>query len=169
MNEKNTILTPFDVTSKMLGPYMFCNTARETLGDKIEMYFYDHSFVPLFIQVGWESRSRVLSHRWMQENYLKTQPAKTRDLTGPPKILKHLELMDKAASSISDADLVDALIHGFVSFTFHTHISLITCCRPEQHWSLMPLHAVCSTVRPASFIYGGGMGYSGANGISFSQ
>ena len=63
MNEKNTILTPFDVTSKMLGPYMFCNTARETLGDKIEMYFHDHSFVPLFIQVGRESRPRVSSHR----------------------------------------------------------------------------------------------------------
>lgn len=52
MNEKNTILTPFDVTNKMLGPYMFSHTARETLGDKIELYFHDHSFVPLFIQVG---------------------------------------------------------------------------------------------------------------------
>lgn len=57
MNEKNTILTPFDVTNKILGPYMFSQTARETLGDKIEMYFHDHSFVPLFIQVGYEPRS----------------------------------------------------------------------------------------------------------------
>ncbi|KAG8218227.1 putative replication factor C subunit 1 [Butyriboletus roseoflavus] len=136
MNEKNTILTPFDVTNKMLGPYMFSHTARETLGDKMELYFHDHSFVPLFIQ----------------ENYLKTEPAKTRDLGGPPKTLKHLQLMDKAASSISDADLVDALIHG-----------------PEQHWTLMPLHAVCSTVRPASFLYGGGMGYGGANQMTFPQ
>ncbi|KAF9236915.1 replication factor RFC1 C terminal domain-containing protein [Melanogaster broomeanus] len=136
INEKNTILTSFDVTNKLLGPYMFSHTARETLGDKIEMYFHDHSFVPLFIQ----------------ENYLKTQPARIRDLEGPPKILNHLRLMDKAASSISDADLVDALIHG-----------------PEQHWTLMPLHAVCSTVRPASFLYGGGMGYGGPGAMSFPQ
>lgn len=56
-----------------------------------------------------------LTRRQIQENYLKTEPAKIRDLDGPPKTLKHLQLMDKAASSISDADLVDALIHGFVS------------------------------------------------------
>ncbi|KAH7881856.1 replication factor RFC1 C terminal domain-containing protein [Phlebopus sp. FC_14] len=136
LNEKTTILTPFDVTNRMLGPYMFSHTARETLGDKMEMYFHDHAFVPLFIQ----------------ENYLKTQPARIRDLDGPPKTLKHLQLMDKAASSISDADLVDALIHG-----------------PEQHWSLMPLHAVCSTVRPASLLYGGGMGYGGPTAMSFPQ
>jgi len=51
VNEKYTILTPFDVTNKVLGPYMFGPTARETLGDKMELYFHDHSFVPLFIQV----------------------------------------------------------------------------------------------------------------------
>lgn len=51
-------------------------------------------------------------HIRVKENYLKTQPAKVRNLDGPPKILKQLELMDKAASSISDGDLVDALIHG---------------------------------------------------------
>ncbi|KAF9494490.1 DNA replication factor C, large subunit [Pleurotus eryngii] len=136
MNEKYAILTPFDVTQKMLGPYLFSNTARETLGDKIELYFHDHSFTPLFIQ----------------ENYLKTQPARVRSLQGPEQILKHLDLMDRAASSISDGDLVDALLHG-----------------PEQHWSLMPLHAVCSAVRPASFLYGQGAGYGGPNAMSFPQ
>ncbi|KAG6874152.1 hypothetical protein C0995_005570 [Termitomyces sp. Mi166 len=136
MNEKYSIISPFDITSKMLGPYLFSATSRETLGDKMELYFQDHSFVPLFIQ----------------ENYLKTQPAKIRDLEGPEKVLKQLELMDRAASSISDGDLVDALIHG-----------------PEQHWSLMPLHAVCSTVRPASVIYGTGAHYGGPNSMSFPQ
>ncbi|KAG1740228.1 replication factor RFC1 C terminal domain-containing protein [Suillus paluster] len=135
-NEKYTILSPFDVTYKILGPYAFGPSARETLGDKMELYFHDHSFVPLFIQ----------------ENYLKTQPVKVRDLEGPPKMLKQLELMDRAASSISDADLVDALIHG-----------------PEQHWSLMPLHAVCSMVRPASFLFGAGSGYGGQNPMTFPQ
>lgn len=51
MNEKYTIMTPFDITIKMLGPYLFSATARETLGDKMELYFQDHSFMPLFIQV----------------------------------------------------------------------------------------------------------------------
>jgi replication factor C subunit 1 len=51
MNEKFSIMTPFDIINKMLGPYMFSNTSRETLGDKMELYFHDHSFVPLFIQV----------------------------------------------------------------------------------------------------------------------
>jgi len=29
-----------------------------------------------------------------------------------------------------------------------------TFYRMSKHWGLMPLHAVCSTVRPASFLYG---------------
>ncbi|EED84404.1 predicted protein, partial [Postia placenta Mad-698-R] len=134
-NEKYGIMTPFNIIQKMLGPYMFSPTARETLNDKMELYFHDHSFVPLFIQ----------------ENYLKTQPAKIRNIDGPEKILKQLQLMDKAASSISDGDLVDSLIHGYIRHSL-PKIS-------QQHWSLMPLHAVCSTVRPASFLYGMGAAY----------
>lgn len=68
------------------------------------------------------------------------------------KELKVLDLMEKASESISDGDLVDALIHG-----------------PEQHWTLMPTHAVLSTVRPASFLYGPGQGYAGPNAMSFPQ
>ncbi|KLO13842.1 DNA replication factor C, large subunit [Schizopora paradoxa] len=135
-NEKYTIMTPFNVTQKILGPYLFSHTARETLNEKMELYFHDHAFIPLFIQ----------------ENYLKTEPAKVRNLDGPEKILTQLRLLDRAATSLSDSDLVDALIHG-----------------PEQHWSLMPLHAVTSTVRPASFVYGNGAGYGGPNAMSFPQ
>ena len=98
MNEKYQILSPFDITSKVLGPYLFSATSRETLGDKMEYYFQDHSFVPLFIA----------------ENYLKTQPARLKNLDGPDRVLKELQLMDSAASSISDGDLVDSLIHGCV-------------------------------------------------------
>lgn len=50
-NEKYTIMTPFNVINKMLGPYLFSATARESLGDKMELYFHDPSFVPLFMQV----------------------------------------------------------------------------------------------------------------------
>ncbi len=51
-NEKYSVMTPFNVIQKILGPYMFSPTSRDTLSDKIELYFHDYSFVPLFIQVG---------------------------------------------------------------------------------------------------------------------
>jgi replication factor C subunit 1 len=65
----------------------------------------------------------------IQENYLRTKPMA---LNG-----KGLELFDQAAESISDGDLVDRMIHG-----------------PQQQWSLMPTHAIFSTVRPASYVSG---------------
>lgn len=40
---------------------------------------------------------------------------------------------------------------------------------PEQHWGLMPLHAICSTVTPTYHMYGGGMSYGGPNAMSFPQ
>ncbi|KAF9793271.1 replication factor RFC1 C terminal domain-containing protein, partial [Thelephora terrestris] len=135
MNEKYTLMTPFTIIQKLLGPYLFSPNARETLNDKMELYFHDHSFVPLFVQ----------------ENYLKTTPSMARSASTPPEKLKLLRLMDRAASSLSDADIVDSLIHG-----------------PEQHWSLMPLHAITSTVIPASCMYGN-TSYAGPNSISFPQ
>jgi replication factor C subunit 1 len=51
-SEKYTVLTPFNVVQKILGPYMFSASSHHTLNDKIELYFHDYSFVPLFIQAG---------------------------------------------------------------------------------------------------------------------
>ena len=51
MNEKYMLMTPWGVMNKILGPYAFSPTARETLGDKMDLYFQDHSFVPMFMQV----------------------------------------------------------------------------------------------------------------------
>ncbi|KAK7747045.1 DNA replication factor C complex subunit Rfc1 [Diatrype stigma] len=83
------------------------------------------------------------SYLMIQENYLRTKPLalngkqyNKRELN-----LKSLELFDQAAESISDGDLVDRMIHG-----------------PQQQWSLMPTHAVFSTVRPSSFVAGQLMG-----------
>ena len=120
MNEKYAVMTPFGVINKILGPQMFSPTCRETLGDKMEMYFHDPSFVPLFMQVRHPLASRLitLNNCLLQENYLKTQPQRIRNADGPEKTLKHLSLMDKAAQSISDGDIVDSLIHGFVHFIY---------------------------------------------------
>ncbi len=124
--EKHIILKPWDITSKILGGGLFAESSKSTLNDKIELYFNDHEF----------------SYLMLQENYLGTSPIRLGRLSGKDRNLKLLELVDKAASSISDGDLVDRMIHG-----------------SQQHWSLMPTHAVFSFVRPASFVAGSMAGH----------
>ncbi|KAL1841692.1 hypothetical protein VTJ49DRAFT_6731 [Mycothermus thermophilus] len=121
--EKHVVLKPWDICQKLIGGGLFSPASKATLNDKIELYFNDHEFSFLMIQ----------------ENYLKSRPAALNDggSNGRLQNLKYLELVDQAAESISDGDLVDRMIHG-----------------PQQHWSLMPTHAVFSTVRPSSFIAG---------------
>ncbi|KAI9682644.1 MAG: hypothetical protein M1829_006631 [Trizodia sp. TS-e1964] len=131
--EKHIVLKPWDIASKILGGGMFTSTSPYSLNDKIELYFNDH-----------EKSSLML-----QENYIKCLPNGSLNLSGRERTLKALELMDKAAESISDGDLVDRMIHG-----------------SQQHWSLMPAHAVFSFVRPASFAAGT---LSGQGGISFTS
>lgn len=78
------------------------------------------------------------SYLMIQENYLKTKPMLASNTeTERHQTLKTLQLAERAAESISDGDLVDRMIHG-----------------SQQQWSLMPTHAVFSSVRPASFISG---------------
>jgi replication factor C subunit 1 len=113
-SEKYSVLTPFNVVQKILGPYMFSPTSRDTLNDKIELYFHDYSFVPLFIQVGRTMLRHTVYLFVPQENYLKTNPSRVRDLEGPRQTLKQLKLMEKASESISDGDLIDSLIHGYI-------------------------------------------------------
>lgn len=100
---------------------MFSPNANKTLNDKLELYFNDHEF----------------SYLMVQENYLKTSPSRSSNLHGKERNLENLRLMEAAAASISDGDLVDAMIHG-----------------QQQHWSLMPVHGVFSTVAPSSYAYG---------------
>ncbi|KAJ5175871.1 Replication factor C subunit 1 [Penicillium canariense] len=119
--EKHIILKPWDITSRILSAQMFSPSSTASLNDKIELYFNDHEF----------------SYLMLQENYLRTRPALATSYQGKEQNLKLLELADNAASSISDGDLVDRMIHG-----------------TQQQWSLMPTHAVFSFVRPASFQFG---------------
>ena len=124
--EKHVILKPWDIVSKILGGGMFAENSSFTLNDKIELYFNDHE----------------LSSLMLQENYLGTNPILSHPYAGREKNLKLLELVDNAAGSISDGDLVDRMIHG-----------------SQQQWSLMPTHAVFSFVRPASFVSGSQAGH----------
>jgi replication factor C subunit 1 len=121
--EKHIILKPWDMVGKILNGAMFNAANKSTLNDKQELYFNDHDFAPLMLQ----------------ENYLGTQPTRSNKYNGndKKKRLANLDLISKAADSISDGDLVDRMIHG-----------------SQQQWSLMPVHAMFSFVRPASFVYG---------------
>jgi replication factor C subunit 1 len=127
--EKSVVLKPWDICQKMLAGGLFSQASKATLNDKIELYFNDHEF----------------SYLMIQENYLRTKPAalnsQSQSYNKRERNLKALELFDQAAESISDGDLVDRMIHG-----------------PQQQWSLMPTHAVFSTVRPASFVAGSLLG-----------
>jgi hypothetical protein len=50
---------------------MFSHTSRETLGNKMELYFHDHSFVPLFIQV---RLLQIYALRWTDPFYIGKLP-----------------------------------------------------------------------------------------------
>lgn len=119
--EKHIILKPWDITGKILNGNLFNPVAKSTLNEKIELYFNDHDFAPLMLQ----------------ENYLGTSPQRANTESGKRQALRRLDLVSKAADSISDGDLVDRMIHG-----------------SQQQWSLMPTHAIFSFVRPASYVYG---------------
>lgn len=121
--EKHVVLKPWDMVGKILGGGMFNAASKSTLNDKQELYFNDHEFAPLMLQ----------------ENYLGTNPMRTNKYNNnqKKKNLAALDLVSKAAESISDGDLADRMIHG-----------------SQQQWSLMPTHAMFSFVRPASFVYG---------------
>lgn len=102
---------PFDAVPALLGS----GYDRMSLAEKIDQYFVDSSLVPLMVH----------------ENYIRCRPNTARTLSG------QVDLCFAAAMSISEADAIDALIHG-----------------ANQEWSLAPLHAVMSSVRPAYFCHG---------------
>lgn len=133
-NTKPGIHTPWTLYSEITGPYMWSATNRKSLNEKADYYFQDPMFMPLF----------------MQENYIKQIPSAS--LGDRQRDLKMLELFSRAADSMSDADVMDRMIHG-----------------TQQHWSLMPAHAMLSTVAPAYFVHGKSSGHFPAFPAWFGQ
>lgn len=93
--------------------------------------YLPNSAVPLYKKMEYYFDDHAFVPLMLQENYLSTRPAR-----GGSK-LQHLELVAQAADAISFGDIVDRKIHS-----------------SEQQWSLMPFHAVMSTVLPASYVAG---------------
>lgn len=98
---------------------------RMTLNQKIDLYFTDSGLMPLMIH----------------ENYLKSRANTSRTVYdnnyGAINGANFMTLAWAAADSISKSDEVDSLIRGY-----------------NQEWSLAPLHAIHSCVRPAYFCSG---------------
>lgn len=84
---------------KLFNPYMFSASSKATLTDKLEIYFHDFSIMPLFVQ----------------ENYLKHNFSRASSMQGREAELKKIDLVARAAESISDGDILDSLIHRSVS------------------------------------------------------
>ncbi|GAA6031539.1 hypothetical protein JCM8097_006509 [Rhodosporidiobolus ruineniae] len=117
MNEKNTIQTPWTLYNKLFGPQSFSPVSGMTLNDKLDVYFQDHSIMPLFVQ----------------ENYIKSKFSRSTGNHGKELALKNLELMTKAADAISDGDLVDAMIHGPQQhWSLMPFQGMMSCVRPAS-------------------------------------
>ncbi|KAI4291319.1 replication factor C subunit 1 [Pancytospora philotis] len=93
LTSKNQARGPFELTTDLF--------SRRKISDKIDAYFEDYAFLPLFVH----------------ENYTHCR--------------MELAALQRAAESISLADMHDTYIHG-----------------AEQDWSLMPHHAFLSCVYP---------------------
>jgi replication factor C subunit 1 len=107
---KNLTRSPFDVTQQLFNVSSF---RQSSFIDKIDCYFTDFSMMPLMIQ----------------ENYIKMKPQFCQEsgLQGKKFVANHLELLARAADSISLGNLVESV------------------AQRENSWSMMPIHAVLST------------------------
>ncbi|KAF9421647.1 hypothetical protein BGZ94_008791 [Podila epigama] len=112
-SEKFVALNVFQIAETLLQE---SNYRALSFADKFDVYFNDYQLAPLMIQ----------------ENYVRMNPT-----DGRGDDLKTMELMSRAADSLSDSDLVDSMIHG-----------------TQQHWSLMPVHAAFSCVGPSFYVHG---------------
>lgn len=89
---------------------------------------------------------------FVQENYARHAPQRVANIKDPKqKDFETLKLMNEASKSISDGDVIDGMIHG-----------------PQQHWGLMPLHAITCAVKPMSLVHGLS-NTQGSYGPSFPQ
>lgn len=98
--------------------------SKMSMNQKIDMYFIDSGLMPLMVQ----------------ENYLKCRATTPRTVVDPvygSASANFMTLAWAAADSISKSDSVDSLIRGY-----------------NQEWSLAPLHAIHTCVRPAYYCSG---------------
>lgn len=97
MHQKPTMHTPFSLYSELMSPQRFGPLNKQSLNDKLDYYFQDHSIVPLMVA----------------ENYIKSLPAPVqKESAAPLREWKHLHAIAQASNSISDSDLIESLMRG---------------------------------------------------------
>nr|CAG8436647.1 9337_t:CDS:10 [Entrophospora candida] len=115
-SEKDIVLNIWDVAVKLLDPVTWSSRNEVSLNEKLNLYFHDSDLTPLMIQ----------------------------DRNVDPELLEEFAVINslsKAASFISEGDLIGGMIHG-----------------SQQRWSLMPFHGMASTVIPSYYSCGRGGG-----------
>ena len=117
MTQKEVSVGVFEVIPRLFSPQSYSSL---TLSDKLDLFYSDLSLVPLFVQ----------------DNYLLSKPKLATNLPINKQKAATMEILSRAAESISDGDLLDAAI------------------RSSQQWSLTSSFGVLSTVRPAFYMQG---------------
>jgi replication factor C subunit 1 len=116
---KDISIGPFDIVGKYLQEQAH---DAASLNERLDLYFNDYMMAPLMVQVRSE---RTICRDGQQpdtdciapqENYLRVAPALARPTQGSHQDVnaRTLDLIAQAADSISQGDLVDAMIHGYV-------------------------------------------------------
>ncbi|KAJ3174821.1 hypothetical protein HK101_010820 [Irineochytrium annulatum] len=96
-SEKNMATNMWDIAAKLLNRVSF----REmTFNEKLELYFQDHSIIPLMIH----------------ENYMKMAPAMAADVEVNTEI-GTMRLLSGAADACRDADVIDSMLRRFIFTT----------------------------------------------------
>ncbi|CAJ0824438.1 15635_t:CDS:10 [Entrophospora sp. SA101] len=133
-SEKDIVLNIWDVAVKLLDPVTWSSRNEVSLNEKLNLYFHDPDLTPLMIQVFSVFFSRdVASKEFIDKN---------KDKNVDPELLEEFAVINslsKAASFISEGDLIGGMIHG-----------------SQQRWSLMPFHGMASTVIPSYYSCGRG-------------
>ena len=87
--KKESAMGPFEVIRNVFSPK--CNPNSNPINEKLDLFFQDYSFGPLFVQ----------------ENYPLIRPMGARG-----DQLRHLKLLAMAADSLSTSDIINKRIHG---------------------------------------------------------
>lgn len=111
---KDTVLTPFDVTANLLGG----SNQSIDFKKKYGMFFYDYSLIPLMIQ----------------ENYISLEPSLARHVSGgdPAKLnLEHLRCFQMATDYISLGDTAQTLCDQTQTFSLLPTIAMLSTIGPS--------------------------------------
>ncbi|ELR24992.1 replication factor rfc1 c terminal domain containing protein [Acanthamoeba castellanii str. Neff] len=112
---KEVELGPLDAVNKLFNATEY---QKLSLDAKLDLYFIDPSFVPLFIQ----------------ENYLHCRPRRARNVSRNPEVerLVEMDLISQAADSFSEADLFDVAIHRDQDWSLAPIHGVFSAIRPAE-------------------------------------